>query len=103
MCLFNKNLTHFVQWCKERHDHQYFLLCIKPGEVSMIAEGWFLYSVPVSLGNVAVVRSYIAGATSLQERTSAMANTSTCQALGFILGPGRRSLLDFLNLNWENL
>ncbi|ERE91810.1 major facilitator superfamily domain-containing protein 8 [Cricetulus griseus] len=38
-------------------------------------------------GNVAVVRSYIAGATSLQERTSAMANTSTCQALGFILGP----------------
>ncbi|XP_075399938.1 major facilitator superfamily domain-containing protein 8 isoform X3 [Tenrec ecaudatus] len=38
-------------------------------------------------GNVAVVRSYIAGATSLQERTSAMANTSACQALGFILGP----------------
>lgn len=38
-------------------------------------------------GNVAVVRSYIAGATSLQERTGAMANTSTCQALGFILGP----------------
>ncbi|KAM6220980.1 major facilitator superfamily domain-containing protein 8 [Rhynchocyon petersi] len=38
-------------------------------------------------GNVAVVRSYIAGATSLQERTSAMANTSVCQALGFILGP----------------
>uniref|UniRef100_A0A8D2AWG2 Major facilitator superfamily domain containing 8 n=1 Tax=Sciurus vulgaris TaxID=55149 RepID=A0A8D2AWG2_SCIVU len=40
-------------------------------------------------GNVAVVRSYIAGATSLQERTSSMANTSTCQALGFILGPAR--------------
>ncbi|XP_006887639.1 PREDICTED: major facilitator superfamily domain-containing protein 8-like [Elephantulus edwardii] len=38
-------------------------------------------------GNVAVVRSYISGATSLQERTSAMANTSICQALGFILGP----------------
>uniref|UniRef100_A0A8C9ADC9 Major facilitator superfamily domain containing 8 n=1 Tax=Prolemur simus TaxID=1328070 RepID=A0A8C9ADC9_PROSS len=38
-------------------------------------------------GNVAVVRSYIAGATSLQERTSSMANTSACQALGFILGP----------------
>lgn len=38
-------------------------------------------------GNVAVVRSYIAGATSLRERTSAMANTSACQALGFILGP----------------
>lgn len=41
------------------------------------------------LGNVAVVRSYIAGATSLQERISSMANTSACQALGFILGPGR--------------
>lgn len=40
------------------------------------------------LGNVAVVRSYISGATSLTERTSAMANTSACQALGFIMGPG---------------
>uniref|UniRef100_A0A8B9GDX7 Major facilitator superfamily domain containing 8 n=1 Tax=Amazona collaria TaxID=241587 RepID=A0A8B9GDX7_9PSIT len=38
-------------------------------------------------GNVAVVRSYIAGATSLMERTSTMANTSACQAVGFILGP----------------
>ncbi|ETE69084.1 Major facilitator superfamily domain-containing protein 8 [Ophiophagus hannah] len=38
-------------------------------------------------GNVAVVRSYIAGATSLTERTNAMANTSACQAVGFILGP----------------
>jgi len=39
-------------------------------------------------GNVAVVRSYVAGATSLKERTGAMANMSACQALGFILGPG---------------
>uniref|UniRef100_A0A3Q3IIC8 Major facilitator superfamily (MFS) profile domain-containing protein n=1 Tax=Monopterus albus TaxID=43700 RepID=A0A3Q3IIC8_MONAL len=38
-------------------------------------------------GNVAVVRSYVAGATSLKERTSSMANMSACQALGFILGP----------------
>uniref|UniRef100_A0A3B3WZP4 Major facilitator superfamily (MFS) profile domain-containing protein n=1 Tax=Poecilia mexicana TaxID=48701 RepID=A0A3B3WZP4_9TELE len=38
-------------------------------------------------GNVAVVRSYVAGATSLKERTGAMANMSACQALGFILGP----------------
>lgn len=38
---------------------------------------------------MAVVRSYIAGATSLTERTSAMANTSACQAVGFILGPGK--------------
>ncbi|XP_054248280.1 major facilitator superfamily domain-containing protein 8 isoform X3 [Indicator indicator] len=41
-------------------------------------------------GNVAVVRSYISGATSLKERTSAMANTSACQAVGFILGPEHR-------------
>lgn len=40
------------------------------------------------VGNVAVVRSYVAGATSLNERTGAMANMSACQALGFILGPG---------------
>nr|DBA28943.1 TPA: hypothetical protein GDO54_009223 [Pyxicephalus adspersus] len=38
-------------------------------------------------GNVAVVRSYVAGATSISERTSAMANISAFQALGFILGP----------------
>ncbi|XP_029446415.1 major facilitator superfamily domain-containing protein 8 isoform X2 [Rhinatrema bivittatum] len=38
-------------------------------------------------GNVAVVRSYVAGATSLLERTSVMANISAFQALGFILGP----------------
>lgn len=43
---------------------------------------------PFMAGNVAVVRSYVAGATSLKERTSAMANMSACQALGFILGPG---------------
>ncbi|KAJ7423852.1 Major facilitator superfamily domain-containing protein 8 [Willisornis vidua] len=43
-------------------------------------------------GNVAVVRSYIAGATSLMERTSAMANTSACQAVGFILGPENDAL-----------
>uniref|UniRef100_A0A7N5J9H7 Major facilitator superfamily domain containing 8 n=1 Tax=Ailuropoda melanoleuca TaxID=9646 RepID=A0A7N5J9H7_AILME len=41
-------------------------------------------------GNVAVIRSYISGATCLQERTSSMANASACQALGFILGPEHR-------------
>uniref|UniRef100_A0A2K5RFJ0 Major facilitator superfamily domain containing 8 n=1 Tax=Cebus imitator TaxID=2715852 RepID=A0A2K5RFJ0_CEBIM len=41
-------------------------------------------------GNAAVIRSYTAGATSLQERTNSMANISTCQALGFILGPEHR-------------
>lgn len=40
-----------------------------------------------------MVRSYVAGATSLKERTGAMANMSACQALGFILGPGEASQL----------
>ncbi|GCC33025.1 major facilitator superfamily domain-containing protein 8 isoform X1 [Chiloscyllium punctatum] len=44
-------------------------------------------------GNVAVVRSYVAGATSLQERTTAMANISASQALGFILGPALQAAL----------
>ncbi|XP_051530170.1 major facilitator superfamily domain-containing protein 8-like [Myxocyprinus asiaticus] len=47
-------------------------------------------------GNVAVVRSYVAGATSLRERTSAMANMSACQALGFILGPALQAALSFI-------
>ncbi|VDI77954.1 MFS transporter, ceroid-lipofuscinosis neuronal protein 7, partial [Mytilus galloprovincialis] len=38
-------------------------------------------------GNVAVVRSYVAGATTLKERTSAMAIMSAFQAVGFIIGP----------------
>lgn len=47
-------------------------------------------------GNVAVVRSYVAGATSLKERTSVMANISACQALGFILGPALQAVLSFI-------
>ncbi|XP_018584049.1 major facilitator superfamily domain-containing protein 8 isoform X1 [Scleropages formosus] len=47
-------------------------------------------------GNVAVVRSYVAGATSLKERTSAMANMSAFQALGFILGPALQAGLSFI-------
>ncbi|XP_066520412.1 major facilitator superfamily domain-containing protein 8 isoform X2 [Hoplias malabaricus] len=47
-------------------------------------------------GNVAVVRSFVAGATSLKERTSAMANMSACQALGFILGPALQAALSFI-------
>ncbi|KAM4564186.1 major facilitator superfamily domain-containing protein 8 isoform 1-T1 [Fundulus diaphanus] len=47
-------------------------------------------------GNVAVARSYIAGATSLKERTGAMANMSASQALGFILGPALQAGLSFV-------
>ncbi|XP_051770365.1 major facilitator superfamily domain-containing protein 8 isoform X2 [Ctenopharyngodon idella] len=52
--------------------------------------------VGIGAGNVAVVRSYVAGATSLTERTSAMANMSACQALGFILGPALQAALSFI-------
>ncbi|XP_054845876.1 major facilitator superfamily domain-containing protein 8 isoform X3 [Eublepharis macularius] len=47
-------------------------------------------------GNVAVVRSYVAGSTSLTERTGAMANTSACQAVGFILGPVFQTLFTLI-------
>uniref|UniRef100_A0A3P8UPC9 Major facilitator superfamily domain containing 8 n=1 Tax=Cynoglossus semilaevis TaxID=244447 RepID=A0A3P8UPC9_CYNSE len=47
-------------------------------------------------GNVAVLRSYVAGATSLKERTNAMANMSASQALGFILGPALQACLSFI-------
>lgn len=47
-------------------------------------------------GNIAVVRSYVAGATSLKERTGAMANMSACQALGFILGPALGACMSFI-------
>ncbi|XP_054419324.1 major facilitator superfamily domain-containing protein 8 [Pteronotus mesoamericanus] len=57
-------------------------------------------------GNVAVIRSYIAGATSLQERTSSMANMSACQALGFILGPVFQTcfaLIGEKGVTWETI
>ncbi|XP_060634935.2 major facilitator superfamily domain-containing protein 8 [Anolis sagrei] len=57
-------------------------------------------------GNVAVVRSYIAGATSLAERTGAMANTSACQAVGFILGPVFQTLFTLIGENgftWKTI
>ncbi|XP_067849650.1 major facilitator superfamily domain-containing protein 8 isoform X2 [Heptranchias perlo] len=55
-------------------------------------------------GNVAVVRSYVAGATSLKERTSAMANLSAGQALGFILGPALQTAMTSIGqtgLSWK--
>uniref|UniRef100_UPI00398EB02E major facilitator superfamily domain-containing protein 8 isoform X1 n=2 Tax=Pristiophorus japonicus TaxID=55135 RepID=UPI00398EB02E len=55
-------------------------------------------------GNVAVVRSYAAGATSLQERTSVMANISASQALGFILGPALQAAMTCIGptgLSWK--
>lgn len=52
---------------------------------------WFMLAartlVGLGAGNVAVCRSYVSGATNMAERTSAMANMSACQGVGFIIGP----------------
>ncbi|KAK7496587.1 hypothetical protein BaRGS_00012239, partial [Batillaria attramentaria] len=47
-------------------------------------------------GNAAVVRAYVSGATNLGERTSAMANVSIFQSVGFILGPVVQTILVFV-------
>jgi len=39
-------------------------------------------------GNIALARSYMAGATMETERNTAMSLLASMQALGFILGPG---------------
>ncbi|XP_016003588.1 major facilitator superfamily domain-containing protein 8 isoform X2 [Rousettus aegyptiacus] len=60
----------------------------------------------VGAGNVAVVRSYVGGATSLQERTSSMANISAFQALGFILGPVFQTCFTLIGekgVTWETI
>ncbi|KAG2465434.1 MFSD8 protein, partial [Polypterus senegalus] len=62
--------------------------------------------VGIGAGNVAVVRSYVAGATSIRERTGAMANMSACQALGFILGPGFQAGMAYIGeqgITWAAL
>ncbi|KAG8453890.1 hypothetical protein GDO86_000494 [Hymenochirus boettgeri] len=50
-------------------------------------------------GNVAVVRSYVAGATSLSERNGAMANISAFQAIGFIMGPAFQACFTIIGEN----
>lgn len=42
----------------------------------------------LSLGNAAIVRSYVSEATTEKERVGAMAGVSAFQAIGFIAGPG---------------
>ena len=48
------------------------------------------------IGSGAVARSYVTSATTEQERTGALAGVSASQAVGFILGPGRRGVCDML-------
>ncbi|KAL5011895.1 hypothetical protein ScPMuIL_010446 [Solemya velum] len=61
-------------------DRQYYLL------VARVFVGF-------GAGNVAVVRSYMSAATTMTERTGAMANMSAFQAIGFIIGPGIQAAL----------
>ena len=42
-------------------------------------------------GSVSVVRAYVSAATTMEERTGAMANISAAQSIGFIVGPGEES------------
>ncbi|XP_074651229.1 major facilitator superfamily domain-containing protein 8-like [Tubulanus polymorphus] len=52
-------------------------------------------------GNVAVVRSYVSGATTIKERTSALAHVSAAQAIGFILGPALQAA--FVSLGYPGI
>ena len=44
-------------------------------------------------GNIATIRSYVASATFMSERTSQMAMIQSYQALGFLIGPGIQAAL----------
>ncbi|XP_077984716.1 major facilitator superfamily domain-containing protein 8-like [Glandiceps talaboti] len=55
----------------------------KNGVVMMVAR----LCIGIRAGNVAIARSYTSWATTLKERTPAMANISTAQTLGIMLGP----------------
>ena len=51
-------------------------------------KAWMLVSrfiMGVGAACAAVIRSYVSSATNLEERTSALANISACQGLGFIM------------------
>ncbi|XP_076446302.1 major facilitator superfamily domain-containing protein 8-like [Babylonia areolata] len=47
-------------------------------------------------GNAAVVRAYVSGATTITERTGAMANVSLFQSVGFIMGPVIQTVLTYV-------
>jgi ceroid-lipofuscinosis MFS transporter 7 len=51
-------------------------------------KAWMLVSrfiMGIGAAAAAVIRSYVSSATNLEERTSALANISACQGLGFIM------------------
>ncbi|XP_063234023.1 major facilitator superfamily domain-containing protein 8 [Bacillus rossius redtenbacheri] len=57
---------------------------------------WMLaarFLVGVSSANIAVCRSYLSAATTLEERTGAVSMVSLAQVLGFVVGPGLQALV----------
>ena len=50
------------------------------------------FLVGVGSGNVAIVRSFASVTSTMEERTSVLANISAAQALGFIIGPRKLHL-----------
>ena len=73
----------------------------RTNEIGLIAQGLLRKRVNVlflfgCIGNVAVVRSYVSGATTMKERTPAMANMSSFQAVGFIIGPCKYSVTSII-------
>lgn len=61
------------------------------------ANGYFMLFSRILIGtgaaNMAAIRAYVSKATTLRERTKANAFVSTCQALGFIIGPGLQAAM----------
>jgi len=51
------------------------------------------FIVGVSSANVSLCRSYLAGSTTLKERTTGIAIIAAAQAFGFVVGPGIQALL----------
>jgi len=54
------------------------------------------FIVGVSSANVTLCRSYVAGATTVKERTIGLSIISASQALGFVVGPGIQAILTLL-------
>ena len=50
----------------------------------------YYISIYLFIGNIAVIRAYVAKATTMKERTGAVALVTACQSLGSVSGPGRR-------------
>ncbi|KAK4302602.1 hypothetical protein Pmani_025317 [Petrolisthes manimaculis] len=66
------------------------------GRVSYWAMFVSRFVVGVSSANVTLCRSYLAGSTTLKERTSGIAIIAAAQSLGFVVGPGIQAVMTIL-------